>query len=485
MKKNVLLLKKISKKYQQNQQLNQFFLDIQDAEIVNLIGLEGSGKEDIFSILFGEEKIDSGEVWFMNKKYGQNEKLPIEKTNGIFFIDNNELMIPELSVAENLYIVEKKNYFQMSVPKKKMEQQAKQLLAKFNLDISPVQKAKTLKVFDHGILRLIRAYAKRARLIVINDILDDASYDRTNQLIELLNQFKTEGISILWMNSYPDAITEIADRVVAIRQGKNISTFYHKDLDKARLMDCLIGKNKPPRNDWKSYREKGIAFAMHDISNGYFDKMSFKCHQGEILGIYDIENKFSRELRRLLLGRREYEGEMYVNGVLYKADADYKLAKNKIGVIDGTKYQKLMFNELSAVENIEMPAYRKVASWKFFINTRVGKYLSNMGLEFTSDEDIEEGMIHMNRKNTMQLIYNRWYLINPKVLFCFQPFLRLDVVSRQQQEKILEQFARRKTGLVLSSADVSTLLPVCDRILLIENHKIVEEVRREDYEYYF
>lgn len=485
MKKNVLLLKNISRKNQQNILLNQFYLNIQNGEIINLIGLEGSGKEEIFSVLFGKEKIASGELWFMNHKFEQGEELPVEKSKGIFFIDNNELLIPELSVAENIYIIEKVNYMQFCVPKKKMEQQARGLLEELQLYIAPEVKAKTLKAFDHCLLRLVRAYAKRAKLIVINDILDDASYERTNQLIELLNRFKKEGISILWMNSYPDAISEIADRTIVIRDGKNIATLYKDEYDKAKLLNCLVGKGNKIRTDWCSHRELTTVFEMKDIKNQYFDQLSFTCAKGEILGIYDIQNKFSRELRRLLLGRREYTGEIIVDHNSYRAVEDYKLVRNKIGVIDGRKYEKLLFEELSALENIVMPVYRKVATGKVFINYRVGKYLNKMGLEFTEEKEISDGMVLKNRKNAMQLIYNRWFLINPKVLFCFQPFLRLDAVSRIQQEKIFSQFAKRKTGVILSSAVVSTLLPVCDRILIVEHNKIVNKVERDEYEYYF
>ncbi|MFR9062664.1 MAG: hypothetical protein ACLVJO_02225 [[Clostridium] scindens] len=75
--------------------------------------------------------------------------------------------------------------------------------------------------YECYILRLMRAYVKRARLIVVDDILDDFSFERIGQIVEILERFKQEGISVLWINSYPDAITERSDKVVVIRQGRN------------------------------------------------------------------------------------------------------------------------------------------------------------------------------------------------------------------------------------------------------------------------
>ena len=117
------------------------YMNIQNGEIVNLIGMEDSGKEDVFSILFGQEKIDSGEIVFNRRSYTQMSQRIVEHAGGIFFINNDEPMVAELSVAENLYIVEKMNYFKRSVSRKKMETQAQFVFAKFGIDIAPGKKS--------------------------------------------------------------------------------------------------------------------------------------------------------------------------------------------------------------------------------------------------------------------------------------------------------------------------------------------------------
>ena len=202
MKRSILSLRKIKKEKMGNLILNQFSLEILSGEIINLIGLEGSGKEELYAILSGKEFIDSGDVWFNGKQYKiGKESLPVERVNGIFLIGNYDLIIPDLTVAENIYIIEKINYFQFSVSKKKMEQQTKKIFDQFNVKIDPRKKAKNLTPYERCILRFTRAYVKRAKLIVVDDILDDYSLDKIHQILEILNLFKKEGISILWINN--------------------------------------------------------------------------------------------------------------------------------------------------------------------------------------------------------------------------------------------------------------------------------------------
>lgn len=89
----------------------------------------------------------------------------------------------------------------------------------------------------------MRAYVRRAKLIVIDDIFDDRSYDKSSQLIEIMNLFKQEGISILWMNSYPDVITENADKTVVICNGQTRRIFYKNEISRYRVLECLTGKS--------------------------------------------------------------------------------------------------------------------------------------------------------------------------------------------------------------------------------------------------
>lgn len=385
MRKNILTLKNITKEKFGNRVLDKFYINIVSGEIINLIGLDGSGRKEIYSILSGKEKIDEGEIWFDNRLYHQYEDLPVEQVNGMFFIGNYDLIIPDMTIAENIYIIEKINYLQFCVSKKKMELQAKKMFARFGVELDPGKLARNLTRYECCLLRFMRAYVKRAKLIVIDDIFDDRSYDKSSQLIEIMNLFKKEGMSILWMNSYPDVITENADKTVVICNGRTRRMFYKNEIKRHKLLECLTGKSNLKNVERLNIAESQVAFRAVNITNRYFQKMSFDCKKGEILGIYDLRNKFSREWYRLLLGKRGYEGEIYVGNRKVKISEAYHLARNKMGIIDGDTYQSLLFPELSLSENIGIAAYQKTAKYGWFINSRVRKYLERKGSEISEN----------------------------------------------------------------------------------------------------
>jgi len=481
MRKNILTLKNITKEKFGNRVLDKFYINIVSGEIINLIGLDGSGRKEIYSILSGKEKIDEGEIWFDNRLYHQYEDLPVEQVNGMFFIGNYDLIIPDMTIAENIYIIEKINYLQFCVSKKKMELQAKKMFARFGVELDPGKLARNLTRYECCLLRFMRAYVKRAKLIVIDDIFDDRSYDKSSQLIEIMNLFKKEGMSILWMNSYSDVITENADKTVVICNGRTRRMFYKNEIKRHKLLECLTGKSNLKNVERLNIAESQVAFRAVNITNRYFQKMSFDCKKGEILGIYDLRNKFSREWYRLLLGKRGYEGEIYVGNRKVKISEAYHLARNKMGIIDGDTYQSLLFPELSLSENIGIAAYQKTAKYGWFINSRVRKYLERKGSEISENNVIMKDVKGVSRSDAMQIVYQRWALVNPEVLFCFQPFLRLDAITRAQVESILLEYSLSGMSIVINSANIEDILTICDRVLIVEDNQIQQEIERDHF----
>lgn len=384
-------------------------------------------------------------------------------------------------IAENLYIIEKINYLQFCVSKKKMELQAKKLFAKFGVDIHPGKLARNMTRYESCLLRFMRAYVRRAKLIVIDDIFDDRSYDKSSQLIEIMNLFKQEGISILWMNSYPDVITENADKTVVICNGQTRRIFYKNEISRYRVLECLTGKSTLKSIKKEKIEDSQIVFRAENITNHYFQKMSFYCKKGEILGIYDMRNKFSREWYRLLLGKRIYDGEIYVGEKKVRLGEEYHLVRNKMGIVDGDTYQSLLFPELLLLENLGIVVYKKMARYGWFINSRVRKYLERKGNEISENDITMKDVKEVGRRDAMQIIYQRWGLINPEILFCFQPFLRLDAITRAEVEHILLKFSLNGMSIVISSANIEDILTICDRVLVIEDNQIQQEVERNHF----
>ena len=453
--------------------LSDFYLLLRAGEIVNLIGLEGSGHEELYSLLLHAEPVASGSLFFDGHQVKSAVNLPLERHSGLFYIGNEDLLIPDLSVAENLYIIEKMSYFHLSVPQIKMIRQAKELFDRFGIEVEPGRKAGSLGKFESAMVRFMRAYIKRAKVIIVNDLIDDYPQERIEQLRGILKIFQEEGIAILWLNHYPDEISRMADRGEVIRDGKNAFGFRKEQFDPERILRTMIGETQLPSESVRKKAGTETLFSAVSLTGGVLRDVSFSCSRGEVLGLYDIQNRFNRGLCDILTGKQTYTGTCCVCGKKLAAGDIQTLTGSGIALINGQDYQNMIFRNLSLEENISMISWKKAARG-IFLTKRVQRYLSSVSSSLAKRHQIRRSMQSVNRQEAVRIIFNRFRLGKPHVYFCFQPFLRLDAVSRNFLSEFFFEVCEKGCGVVLGSANLADLETVCDRILEIGNNRIVQ-----------
>ena len=461
--------------------LSDFYLLLRRGEIVNLIGLEGCGHEELRSMFLYNEPISSGSVYYDGRQIKTIEELPLERYHGIFYIGNKDLLIPDLTVAENLYIVEKMNYLQFSVSLRKMIRQAEELFSRFRIDLDPSRKAGSLDRFESALVRFMRAYIKRAKIMIVDDLLDDYSQERIAQLCEILKAFQNDGISILWMNNYPDDVSRIADRVEVISEKKNAFGFRKGAFDPELIQRTMIGEISLDAEHGEHQIGSDDVFSAVSLTGGSLCDISFSCYKGEILGLYDIQNRFNKKLYEILSGKQPYEGECCVCGKILKTGSNDVLLRGGVVLINGEDYQNMIFRNLSLEENLSMASWKKAARG-IFLTRRVRKYLYTVSRQLAVQYQINRQVSTVNRQEAVRIIFNRYLLSKPSVFFCFQPFLRLDAVSRNFLSEFFSSVCKNGCGVVLGSANLSDLETICDRILEIHHNRIVRtRVKGTDY----
>ena len=218
MRKNTLLMLDVAID-RGNYPIHDFFLHIMSGELVGLIGTEGSGKHAIFEILTEDTPLKRGKIKFCDTVDTFYAKDYFEKAGGIFVISRMPEIVREYTVAETLFILEDVNYLSRMVSKKTMELEAEKIFNKFGIMISPKARMSDLSDIEIKVVQIIRAYIKHARLLILNDIMENAIQKDVMVLLKLLKSIAKQGMSVLWINSYPDAFNAVADKTVVIKNG--------------------------------------------------------------------------------------------------------------------------------------------------------------------------------------------------------------------------------------------------------------------------
>ncbi|MCM8709982.1 ATP-binding cassette domain-containing protein [Clostridium sp. SYSU_GA19001] len=483
MKKEVLRLEHVYKDIQGYRVLDDFKLNIFKGEIVSLVGLSGCGKTELGEILGSNYSFDKGRILFDEKPYKIDRKIPTEKL-GIFSLYNRNILVPQLSVAENIFIIWKNNYSYISFSKKKVINQTKLLMEEFNLNIKPDKTAEELSIAEQQAVKLIKAYVKQAKLVVANDIASSYTIDEMNMIIHILKKLKRSDISTLWISTDLDEVTKISDRVVVMREGKNVKTVYPQEYNKDFLMDIVVGREFSKTRERHSHTQDTAVLSLKNIHTKYVHGLSLNVNKGEIVGVLDIENKAKRDLEKLLIGEgSRTQGHMYLNDKKYEPKNLQHALRHGVGYVRGDLLEDSIFSKMSILDNIILPVIKKTSRFKFLVNTKIERFVKKECLNIvkTSQSEVNNSPSSVDSTLKHQIVYNRWLLFNPKVLICVEPFVRADVLLKLELTEAYEELAKNEIGMLLFSVNLKDLTLICDRIIILKNGKAAYEIEKRNF----
>jgi ABC-type sugar transport system ATPase subunit len=483
MRQEVLRLEHVYKNIQGYKVLDDFKLNIYKGEIISLVGLSGCGKTELGEILGSNYNFDKGRILFDEKPYQINKKIPTEKL-GIFSLYNHDILVPQLSVAENIFIIWKSNYTYITFSKKTIRNQTKLLLEEFGLNIRPDINAEELSIAEQQAVKLVKAYVKQAKLIVANDIANSYTRDEMKMITGILQKLKQSGISTLWMSNDPDDVTKIADRTVVMREGKNIKTLYPEEYNRENIMNLLVGRDFSKTRERQCYVQDTVALSLENVHTKNIHGLNLKVHNGEIVGVLDIENKAKKDLEKLITGQKSVlAGSMYLKNCKYEPKSPQHTLKQGVGYIRGDLLEDSIFPKMSILNNIILPVVKKTSKFKLLVNTKIERFVKKECLNIVkaSQSEVNNSPSAVDLTIKQQIVYNRWLLFNPKVLLCVEPFARADVLLKLEITSIYEELAKNEIGMLLLSVNLKDLILICDRIIILKNGKCAYEVEKKDF----
>lgn len=463
--------------------LDDFKLNVFKGEILILIGLSGSGKTMLANILAGRESMDSGSIYFAEQKVVIGSK-SISKKLGIYCLHNKSSLVPQLSVAENIFVIKNNSLRKILLNKKAIDNQTKLLLSEIGLDISPDTPAGSLTLAQQHLVEYAKAMASGAKLIVVEDFTGSYTAREIEKLKQVTLHFKNAGISFLIETHRTVEIFEVADRISIMRDGKNVKTLYRDEFNKDYVFNLLVGREFTRRYERISKRtEKEILRVQELTSPELLNKISFNLYQGEILGILDMENKSNMKLADILTGfSQAFSGEIYLDGVRTEIKDLEQAIKYGIGLIPQDGINSQLLQNMSFPDNLSFLLLKKLKKWLLYINQNL---VDCLGEEFRAELGIGENQDKIELENfdlytRLKILFMKWILYKPKVLICIKPCSIADIVMKEIIYSMLDKATERGIAVILISSDLAEVSAICDRVIVLADEKVKVQFAKND-----
>lgn len=494
MSEYILEMQNISKSFPGVKALSNVNFKVKTGEIHCLVGENGAGKSTLMKVLSGVYPYGNYEGNIILNGVEQKYKgIADSETAGIAIIYQELALIPELSVYENIYFGHeiKKGY---TVDWNETIVKAKEMLEQVKLDVNPATKIKDLSVGKQQLVEIAKALSKNVKLLILDEPTAALNEDDSENLLELLRELQTQGVTSIMISHKLKEIVSIADTITVLRDGQTVCSM---DAKATQVTEQDIIKNMVGREISNIYpkREKGnigeVCFEMKNLTaydpalgREILHNVNINVCKGEIVGIAGLMGAGRTEFALSVFGNPKgykLEGELTING----ESKVFRSPKDAIeaGIAYVTEDRKgnglILIDDIKhniTLANIKSLAKSGVINENEEINV-ANNYLESINIKAPS---IEQCVGNLSGGNQQKVSVAKWMFANPNLLILDEPTRGIDVGAKFEIYTLMNKLVEQGMSIIMISSELLEVLGMSDRVYVMSNGKITGEVSAEE-----
>lgn len=480
----ILEMKDISKHFSGVKALDKIQFNLKKGEIHSLLGENGAGKSTMIKILAGIYSPTEGQI-FINGKEVKIEKVSDAKNLGISVIHQELSLVPYMTVAENIYLgrmPSKKNGF---VDDKKLEEDAYKILERLGVQdvISVRAYPVNLTVAQQQMVEIARALSVDSKILIMDEPTASLTERETVQLLEFVKMLRDQGVAIIYISHRMEEVFQISDRITVFRDGQYIAT---KNIDEVTYDDVIrlmVGREMKDVYPQINLSKGKELLRVEHLDDGKFLKdISFKLHQGEILGFYGLVGSGRTEIMRYLFGIDKgasfhalLEGEeLKISTPREAIEAGIILAPENRKEQGLVLIQDIRFNTVLTVLD---RLIRGVRTDKKQEKEIVDEYMTKFKIKATSAEHITG---QLSGGNQQKVVLAKCLATRPKILILDEPTRGIDVGAKFEIYKLITQLAEAGVGIIFISSELPEVLNLSTRVITMHEGEKTGELDKNE-----
>ncbi|MER8704224.1 MULTISPECIES: sugar ABC transporter ATP-binding protein [unclassified Mesorhizobium] len=465
---NGLVVSGLCKSYGPVQVLADASFEVQPGEVVALLGENGAGKSTVSNIIAGSTKPDAGTITWRGNAYSPaNPAAAIDA--GIGMIHQELKLLPDLSVAENVYV----GRLPMRggrIDRAAMNARASAQLKRLGLDVSPERKVRTLRIAAQQQVEIAKALTLNAELLIFDEPTAALGGEETELLFQQIRKLKAEGMSFIYISHRLDEIAQIADRVVVMRDGRIVARHERADIPVRTVVEQMVGRSVERMFPTVSAPGNDTLLEVENLSSPErsFQNVSFSVRAGEILGIAGLIGAGRTELVRAIAGADPISsGSVRVAGKPVHLHGPAAAIKAGVVLVPEDRKAQGVVLDQTIGENLAIGNFDHVAPNGWVFPKAVQKFaeagIRRLGVKGRPNQAVSK----LSGGNQQKVIIAKWVSRPPKVFILDEPTRGIDVGARAAIYDVIADLARSGMAVVVVSSDLEEVLGLSHRVLVL------------------
>ena len=487
----ILDIRRVSKRFPGVRALHDVAFSVARGEIHALVGENGAGKSTLMKILSGVYPDYDGEVVFDGAPLALSSPRDAQH-RGIAIIHQELNLIPELTVAENIFLGREPRTAAALLDRERMNREAGALLARLNLAVPPDRPVKWLRVGEQQLVEVAKALSLDARLLILDEPTSALSQTEIDRLFAVVAGLRDDGVTMIYISHKFDEVFRLADRVTVLRDGECIGTLPIAATDTATLIRMMVGRSLSdlyPKEDAtvgeEALRVEHLQLVPDEERGGRdLRDISFVVRRGEIVGVAGLMGAGRTELLETLYGARpprQVRGKVVVDGRDRRIASPRDAIEAGLAFVTEDRKTQGLALALSVAHNMTLAALGRFL--RFDVVRQAEERAAVVGeIEQLRIKvpgvDAEVGKL--SGGNQQKVVLAKCLLTRPKVLMLDEPTRGIDVGAKAEIYAIISHLAREGSAILMASSELPELLAMCDRVLVLCEGRLMAELSRAE-----
>ena len=463
----------ITKAFGTNVVLSGVNLSVNSGEVVAILGENGAGKSTLIKILGGIYKADAGEI----RIDGEAKSIPTARTaadNGIQIIHQEIVLVPDRTIAANVFLGrELRNKLGM-VDAKAMERETQKVIDDLHLDLKADQMVRDLTMGMQQLVEIIKVISVDGRIVVMDEPTSSLSQGEVEILFDIIRILKKKGVGIIYISHRLEELFEITDRVVVLRDGIMVGDVRTAEANREELIRMMVGRELSSFYTRNKHEIKGTSLDIRNLSHARY---------GEIVGFAGLVGAGRTELMKTIFGAYPSSGgEIYLDGKKVDIRNPQEAIRNGIAYVSEDRRGEGLILKNDVKFNMGLVCLKDFVNGIRVQNNKwdamVESYRSKFSIKITSPQQLTG---NLSGGNQQKVVLSKWLAENPKVIILDEPTRGIDVGAKAEIYAIIDELAAMGASIIMVSSELPELINMCNRCYMMCEGRITGELSEEEF----
>jgi len=453
-------------------------LSVQPGEVHLLMGENGAGKSTLMKIVAGMIERDGGEYLWR----GQSVRFrnPAEAAaNGIAMVHQESLLAPHLSVAENIFLGHEERRLFGWVNRGQMTAKAASIIEEHRFPLRADWRVDKLSPAGKQMVEICRAIQQGSSLLIFDEPTSSLPETETQEVFRIVRTLRDRNVGVIYITHRLDELRAIGDRVTILRDGETVHAGDLRDLSTDQLIRHMVGREMNATYHREAVLAGDELLRVHNLwREPLLKDVSFALRAGEIVGMAGLIGAGRTELCRALFGLDPIDsGKMWVGGRPVRIRSPREAVRAGLALIPEDRQRNGLATGLPVGHNVTMARLDRVSRFGFLDRNRerqvAFEYTQRLHIRAESPKQLAG---RLSGGNQQKVVISKWLLSGAKVFLFDEPTRGIDVAAKAEVFEVMSELARNGAAILMVSSEISELLQVADRILVMRQGRIAGEL---------